>query len=209
MLVALVGAFGLTYGSIDTIIAAYGYVAVFVLMALEAASLPIPSEVVLPLVGYFGAMGRINPIGGFAAAILGGVVGMAVDYYIAYFLGKEVVYKHLHLFHIKRRTVEAFDAWFAKNGRFTVFISRLIPVVRGLINFPAGFAEMRLKDFFFYSILGSAVWTALLMGFGYYAQGLVMTHVYYLTIILALFFIALYSLYGFVMKKIMRELKKA
>jgi membrane protein DedA with SNARE-associated domain len=193
--------------SLATAILAHGYVAIFVLMALEAASFPIPSEVVLPLVGYLGALGYVSVPGGFAAAMLGSVVGMSADYAVAYYLGKEVVYKHMHVFHIKRRTVDAFDAWFASNGRFTVFIARLIPLVRGLINFPAGFAGMSLRDFFLYSLLGAAIWTALLMGVGFYAQSLAM-NVYYLMVGMALFFVVLYAMYRFMMKRILRELKK-
>ena len=204
----LTGTLGAASGWIGATIGAHGYIAIFVLMALEAAALPIPSEVVLPLVGYFGAMGEISVAGGFFAALLGSIAGMAFDYCIAYFFGKTVVYKHLHFFHIKRRSVEAFDAWFAKNGRFTVFIARLIPVVRGLINFPAGFAEMPLTDFFLYSIAGSAVWIAVLICVGYYAQGLLVDDVYYLVVALALFFAALYALYRVMMKKILGELKK-
>jgi membrane protein DedA with SNARE-associated domain len=200
------GIFGVTYGSVSALIGAYGYIAIFVLTILEAA-ISIPSEVILPIVGYFGATGQINVFAGFGVAILGSVIGMVIDYYVAYFLGKEVVYKHLHLFHVKRRTIEAFDAWFAKNGRFTVFIARLIPLVRALINFPAGFAEMPIWDFVLYSLAGSAIWTAVLIGFGYYAHGLV-RNLYYLVVALALFFTVLYALYRIMMKKIMKELEK-
>jgi len=207
MLGMLAGVFGLTYGSISALIGAYGYVAIFVLTVLEAA-IPIPSEVILPLVGYFGATGQINVFAGFAIAIVGSVIGMTIDYYVAYFLGKEVVYKHLHLFHIRRRSLETFDAWFAKNGRFTVFISRLIPLVRALVNFPAGFAKMPVRDFVIYSLAGSAIWSALLVGFGYYAHGLLARNLYYLVVAMALFFVVLYALYRIMMNYIMKELKK-
>lgn len=206
MLEMLAGLFGVTYGSVSALIGTYGYIAIFVLTVLEAA-IPIPSEVILPLVGYFGATGQINVFAGFAIAIVGSTIGMAADYYVAYFLGKEVVYKHLHLFHIRRKSLETFDAWFAKNGRFTVFISRLIPLVRALINFPAGFAEMPVRDFILYSLAGSMIWSALLVGFGYYAHGLV-RNLYYLIVALALFLVVLYAVYKVMMKRILEELKK-
>jgi membrane protein DedA with SNARE-associated domain len=197
----LQGLLGFTYSSVSALIGAYGYVAIFALTLLEAA-LPIPSEVILPLVGYFGAIGAINVFGGFFIAILGSLVGMTADYYVAYFLEKDVVYKHLHLFHMKRSSVEAFDAWFAKNGRLTVFLSRLIPLVRALINFPAGFAKMRVRDFILYSVAGTLIWSALLVGFGYYAQGLLSANVYYLVVAIALFIAALCAVYKFAMGKI-------
>ena len=148
-----------TYASVSAFIGTYGYIAIFALTAAEAA-LPIPSEVILPLVGYFGAIGEISVFVGFAVAILGSLVGMVADYYVAYFLEKDVVYKHLRLFHMKRSSVEAFDAWFAKNGKLTVFVSRLIPLVRALINFPAGFAKMRVREFLLYSLAGTIICSA-------------------------------------------------
>jgi membrane protein DedA with SNARE-associated domain len=207
MLAMLAGLFGITYASVSALIGEYGYIAIFVLTVLEAA-VSLPSEVILPLVGYFGATGQINVYAGFGIAILGSTIGMIIDYYAAYFLGKEVVYRHLHLFHIKRKSLETFEAWFKKNGRFTVFISRLIPLVRALINFPAGFAEMPIVDFVLYSVAGSIIWSAMLVGFGYYAHGLV-RNLYYLMVALALFFVALYALYRIMVKRILRELKKA
>ncbi len=207
MLAMLAGLFGITYASVGALIGEYGYIAIFVLTVLEAA-VALPSEVILPLVGYLGATGQINVYAGFGVAILGSTIGMIVDYYVAYFLGKEVVYRHLHLFHIKRKSLEAFEAWFKRNGRFTVFISRLIPVVRAVINFPAGFGEMPIVDFILYSLAGSIIWSAMLVGFGYYAHGLVW-NLYYLMVVLALFFVVLYALYRIMMKRIMKELKKA
>lgn len=202
-LMLLQGLLSLLFGSASAIISRYGYLAVFLLMVLESASLPIPSEAVLPLVGYLGATGQMNIAYGFIAAMAGGVVGMTIDYYIAYFLGKDVVYKHLHLFHIKRASIEAFDSWFEKNGRFTVFVSRLIPLVRGLINFPAGFAEMRLRSFYTYSIAGMLIWAAVLVAFGYYA--LSTSSLSLLVTALALFLIVLYAVYRLVAGRIIRN----
>src|SRR5271157_3531518 len=165
------GILGFSYSTISGLIAAHGYIAIFVLMVLEAASFPgVPSEVVLPAVGYFIAEGLLNPVLAFAAAITGCTIGMGIDYYIAYFLGKDVVYKHLRFFHIKKEQLLAFDRWFEKNGDFAVFVSRLLPVVRGWIGFPAGFAEMPLKKFFFYSVTGTVIWDVILIAFGYYVH---------------------------------------
>jgi membrane protein DedA with SNARE-associated domain len=201
------GVLNLTYSMISDLISAHGYLSIFFFMLLEAASFPIPSEVVLPIVGYFAAEGAVNPFLGFAVAILGGIIGMGIDYYIAYFLGKEVVYKHLRLFHIKKEQLLSFDEWFEKNGEFAVFVSRLIPLVRGLINFPAGFAEMPLKKFFAYSILGSAIWDAILMGFGYYVHSV--RDVYLVMLALIVFSVALCVVYLIAMKKIRKKKGKA
>ncbi len=156
-----------TYVAVTAFLTKYGYAAIVVLMVLESASLPIPSEVVLPLIGKYVASGLLNPYLAFACTMIGTAIGISVDYAIAYYFGKDVVYKHLHAFHVKKETVDAFDAWFDSNGAFAVFVSRLLPIVRGLISLPAGFARMPLKKFFLYSLVASAIWNAALMYFGY------------------------------------------
>lgn len=199
----LQGLLGLSYSTVTAVLAQYSYLAIFILLVLEAASLPIPSEVVLPAVGYFAATGQINLFLGFLVVILGGFVGMGIDYYVAYFFGKEVVYKHASKFHISKKKIQAFDAWFARNGAFAVFITRLMPVVRGLINFPAGFAGMPVRTFFSYSIIGTAMWDVLLIGFGYYALSI--TNAYIVAEALVIFTAVLYAVYYFGMRSIRRK----
>ena len=168
---SLIGPLVGTYAGINAFVGAYGYLAIFVLMALEYASLPIPSEIVLPLIGLFAARGTLGFLPALLVVVVAGLVGMGIDYFIAYYLGKDVVYKHASIFHIKKRQLEDFDAWFSRNGSFAVFIARLIPVARGLISFPAGFAMMRKRDFFVFSTIGALIWDVALMGFGYYGLG--------------------------------------
>jgi membrane protein DedA with SNARE-associated domain len=156
-----------TYSSISGLIASYKYVAIIILMALESASLPIPSEIVLPLIGGMAAAREINFYAALAATLVGTAIGITVDYMIAYAVEKEIFYRHMGLFHVKRSSVEAFDSWFLRNGAFAVFVARILPVVRGLISFPAGFAKMPLKKFYAYSMAGSLIWNAALMAFGY------------------------------------------
>lgn len=177
----------------------YGYLALFVLMVLEAASLPIPSEVVLPLAGLLAAKGILNPYLAFVVALAAGIVGITIDYYLAYFLGKDVVYKHLQRFKIKKETLDNFDKWFERNGTFTVFIGRLIPEVRGLVSLPAGFAGMPKKKFYTYSIIGMLVWNTVLMAFGYYALN--SNNAYVAMISIAILAVALYVIYRVAVKR--------
>lgn len=146
----------------------YGYAAIFVLMALESATLPVPSEVVLPLAGLLAANGTLNFYIALVLGVVGSIVGSMVDYTIGYYLGKELIYKHLHFFHIKKHTLDNFDSWFNRNGEAAVLISRLLPVVRTVVNFPAGFAKMDLKRFLGYSLIGIVIWDTVLMLYGYY-----------------------------------------
>ncbi len=188
-----------SYASIAGFIGAYSYVAIFLLMILESASLPIPSEMVLPAIGYFAAQGDINVVVALLVALAGSIIGMGIDYYLAYFFEKEVIYTHLQFFHIKKAQLERFDAWFYRNGPITVFISRMLPVVRGFINFPAGFAMMPIDKFYMYSIAGVVIWEVVLVGFGYYA---LMTNIYVTSFAAAAFALAMYLLYRYVRTRI-------
>ena len=200
MFILVSGIFGITSTLISSLIQHYGYLALVILMTLEGASLPLPSEVVIPAAGYFSANGMLNVYIAYTAVLLGNTLGMAIDYAIGYYFGKEVVYKHLRVFHVKQSSLDAFDAWFGRNGSFAVFVSRLLPEVRGLMSLPAGFARMPLKKFFFWSILGSAIWDVVLFAFGYY---LISTNNVILIISsVGVFIIALYLLYRFVVVKV-------
>ena len=180
----------------------YGYLAIFILMILEAASLPIPSEVVLPAAGLLAAAGFFNIYLIFVVITIASIIGITIDYYAAYFLEKEVVYKHLGLFRITRKQLDAFDRWFGRNGPFTVFIGRMLPEIRGLVSLPAGFAKMPLKKFYSYSILGITLWDILLLGFGYYA--LDAHNVYIAMVAAAGLAILIYLLYRLAVKKSMK-----
>ncbi|MEM3281899.1 MAG: DedA family protein [Candidatus Micrarchaeaceae archaeon] len=190
----------LTSAAIASLVSAYGYYAILILMTLESASMPVPSEVVLPTIGYFAAKGSLDLYIALAVTYISSFIGMAINYYIAYFIGKDIVYRHLSVFHIRREQLDAFDAWFAKNGSFAVFISRLIPLVRGLINFPAGFALMPWKKFYGYSMLGSAIWDTVLVLFGFYA--LSTSNMAITSTAIAAFAIAIYIVYKTAVKKI-------
>ncbi|MGC8538289.1 MAG: DedA family protein [Candidatus Micrarchaeia archaeon] len=194
--VGVLGIFKLTYSAIMQFITAYGYLGIFALMTLENASLPIPSEVVLPAIGFFVKSGQLNFVLALGAALLGNLVGIMIDYYIAYYLGKDFVYRHARTFHIKEPWIKSFEEWFARNGDFTVFISRMMPVVRGLISFPAGFALMPKGKFIAYSMLGTLIWDVVLIAFGYQVGVYVAAgNIAYTLALIAVFAIALYALY--------------
>lgn len=196
-------ALGGPYSAISGLIAAHSYLSVIILMALESASLPIPSEIILPVTGYFVHQGYLNLYLAILASLVGTSIGITIDYYIAYFLEKDIVYKNLKAFHIRKETLANFERWFSTNGSFAVFIMRLIPLARGLISFPAGFARMELKKFYFYSLLGSLIWNVALIEFGYYALSTANVDITFAAV--GLFGIVLYVLYYFSMKRIRRK----
>ncbi len=185
--------------ALSGIVGKYGYLAILILMILESASLPIPSEVLLPVAGVFAAQGVLNFYLVLIVATIAGIIGISIDYFIAYFISKDVFYKHLGFFRVKKETLENFDNWFNRNGVAAVFTMRMVPVLRGLISFPAGFSGMNKKQFYLYSILGSLIWDILLLSFGFYAlNGQSISTIMVMIAILA---IALYILYLVVMKK--------
>lgn len=191
-----------SYNVISMFIKSYGYAAIFVLMGLEASSLPVPSEVVLPIAGVFAATGQLNFAIALFVGIVGSVVGSLIDYAIGYYIGKDVVYKHLSLFHLKKETLDGFDAWFVRNGNAAVFLTRLVPIVRTFINFPAGFAKMSLKKFLAYSIIGMLIWDSVLMGFGFYLQKTAANNIVVAMAAVGVFAILLYLVYRLAMKKL-------
>ncbi len=188
-----------TGASAGALLSKYGYLAIFILMILESASLPIPSEVILPLAGIFVAQGIFNFYIVLIVSIVAGIIGISIDYFIAYFISKDIFYKHLSFFRIKKDTLDNFDSWFNRNGVLAVFSMRMVPVLRGLISFPAGFAQMPKKQFYFYSILGSAIWDVMLLLFGYYA--LSQSSIGTIVIAIAGLAIVLYLIYIFIIRK--------
>ncbi|EQD26941.1 SNARE associated protein, partial [mine drainage metagenome] len=106
---------------IEQFIHAYGYLALFIAMALESSSLPVPSEVVMPLAGALSHAGFFNFWIAFFSALAGSILGLAVDYYIGYYIGKDIVYKHLKSLRISKEKLDSFDKWFERNGIAAVF----------------------------------------------------------------------------------------
>ncbi len=195
---SILTAFNGSVAGISSFMLTYGYVAIFLLLVLEAASIPIPSEITLPAMGYLAAVGDLNLGLALLVAFAGSVVGMAIDYYVAYFFEKDVVYKHVNLFHVTKEQLDRFDAWFSRNGPFAVFVTRLLPVLRGLINFPAGFAKMPVSRFYLFSLPGVIIWEVVLTLFGYYA---LTANIYVASVAAAVFVAVVYVLYRIARKR--------
>ncbi len=177
------------------LIVAHPYPALVILMSLEGAALPIPSEVVIPAAGFLAARGTLSLPFAFIALLFGNLVGQAIDYSLGYYIGKEIIYKNLQKLRIKRRDLKAFDAWFLRNDVAAVFISRMLPEIRSIMSFPAGFVKMSPPKFFLWSMAGSAIFDFVLILFGYYALG--GTTGYILVTLIGLFLLGLYIAYRY------------
>ena len=123
----------------------WGYVAVAVLMGLENACIPIPSELILGFAGYLISAGRMEFFHATVAGMIGGMVGSIVTYYVGSHGGRPFIDRYGKYFFMKKSHVDTAQRWFDRYGIKAVFFSRLLPVVRTFISLPAGFARVRQK----------------------------------------------------------------
>ncbi|MDV3244692.1 MAG: DedA family protein [Nitrososphaerales archaeon] len=149
-----------------------GYVSLFVLMTLESASLPIPSEVVLPFAGYLVYAGVMNFGAALAISTTAALAGALIDYYLALLLGRVFVEGLLRRFGIERGALARAQKWFEGKGAWTVFGARFVPVLRSLISLPAGLFKMPVKSFVLLTVLGCLCWNAVLIYAGFAAGAL-------------------------------------
>jgi membrane protein DedA with SNARE-associated domain len=147
---------------IISVIAGLGYGGVVLLMAIESACIPLPSELVMPFAGYLVATGRFS----LQAVAIAGAFGCLLGSYVAYFVGatggRRAFEAYGRYVLISPRELELADWFFERWGSPTVFVGRLLPVVRTFIAFPAGVARMDLVRFSIYTFLGSYPWCLLL-----------------------------------------------
>lgn len=134
---------------------------------METVFPPIPSEVVLPLAGYLSQAGDLNLVLLFFTSTLGAYLGALALYWLGAALGLERSIRGISkLPLVDRSDFEKAAAWFSRHGRSAVFFGRLLPGIRSLISLPAGAARMSLPLFSAYTLAGSAIWNALLLGLG-------------------------------------------
>jgi membrane protein DedA with SNARE-associated domain len=143
---------------IVSVIASTGYGGVLILMAIESACIPLPSEVIMPFSGYLVLSGRFELLWVAVAGAIGCNVGSAVAYYVGVRGGRPLAEKYGRYLLISRRDLDRADRWFARYGNGTVFFARLLPVVRTFIALPAGVARMNFLRFNIYTFLGSLPW---------------------------------------------------
>jgi membrane protein DedA with SNARE-associated domain len=145
-------------GFVITTIAGLGYGGVVLLMAVESACIPLPSEVIMPFAGYLAFKGTFTLWGAALAGAAGCVLGSLFAYFIGAYGGRTLVSKYGRYVLISHRDLAWADRWFARHGGITVFIGRLLPVIRTFIALPAGISRMPLARFVAYTFAGSLIW---------------------------------------------------
>jgi membrane protein DedA with SNARE-associated domain len=144
-----------------------GYLGAAFLMTLESMVVPVPSELVMPFVGFLVAEGQFSPVTAIFATSLGSVVGSLISYCAGHYGGRPFVLKVGRYVLLNREHLEFTERWFARHGSWTIFVSRFIPVVRHLISVPAGAGRMNIGKFCLYTIIGATAWNSFLLLCGY------------------------------------------
>jgi len=150
-------------------ISALGYSGVVLLMAIESACIPLPSEIIMPFSGYLVSTGQMNLWAVAVAGAVGCVLGSLIAYWVGMYGGRPLIEKYGRYILLSRHDLDLADRWFAKYGEMIVFVSRLLPAIRTFIAFPAGVARMNLSKFVFYTFAGSLPWC---LGLAYVGQKL-------------------------------------
>jgi membrane protein DedA with SNARE-associated domain len=143
---------------IIAVISAGGYAGIALLMGIESACIPLPSEIIMPFSGYLVYMGRFNLFWVATAGAIGCNLGSAVAYWIGAYGGRPMVERFGRFVLLDKRDLERTTRFFFKYGSITVFVARLLPVVRTFIALPAGIAKMPQLRFHIYTFLGSWPW---------------------------------------------------
>ncbi len=156
------------------------YWVITLLMAIESSFIPFPSEVVVPPAAYLAAQpdSELNVFLVVFFATVGALIGALVNYWLALYLGRPIVYKFAnsrfgHMCLIDQQKVEVAEAYFDRHGAIGTIVGRLVPAVRQLISIPAGLARMNMGKFILYTTLGAGAWNIILAAIGYYLASVV------------------------------------
>ncbi len=187
------------------------YLSIIILMAIESSFIPLPSEVIMPPAGYLASTGQLNIWLVIAAGTLGSLLGALVNYFLAFWLGRTLLYKLARsragrwLF-LSEGKLHASEFFFKSHGKSSTFIGRLIPAVRHLISLPAGLSQMNLGEFCLATVAGAVIWNAILAGLGYWFganQAVIKQYYHWLSLAGGLLFIIFigYLIYRIKIKK--------
>ena len=144
-----------------------GYLGVVILMAIESACIPLPSEIVMPFAGYLASIGKFSLVGAATMGAIGCNIGSTLAYVIAAKGGRRAIERWGTYIFIRPAELAQTERLFARYGAMAVFVGRLLPVVRTFISFPAGLARMPMLRFQVYTFLGSWPWCLALAYVGY------------------------------------------
>ncbi len=154
------------------VIAKTWYWGIVFFMAVESSFIPFPSEIVVPPAAYLAQQGEMNIVLVVLAGTFGSLIGALFNYFLAYTFGRKIIYslaghRAAGFLLLNQEKVAKAEKYFLKYGNFSTFFGRFVPAIRQLISIPAGFSKMNLKNFIFFTTLGSGLWVAILAVLGY------------------------------------------
>ena len=194
-----------------SVIAKIGYWGIVLLMAIESSFIPFPSEIIILPAAYLAQQGEMNIFLVIIAGITGSLLGALINYFLAYTLGRKIIYSLVNhrlskFLLLSRAKVNRAEKYFLKYGSVSTFIGRLIPWIRQLISIPAGFSKMNLSSFILYTLMGSGAWVIVLAVLGYsFGSNQELLEKYYGEISLLFVVLAIVLAIGIIVK---RKIKK-
>lgn len=154
------------------------YTSITALMTIESSFIPFPSEIVIPPAAYIASKpdSHLNIFLVVLFGTLGALLGAFINYYLALWLGRPIIYKLADsklgkLLLLSSEKIKKAEDYFNEHGNISTFIGRLIPGIRQLISIPAGLSKMNLVSFILYTIFGAGIWNSVLALLGYLAHG--------------------------------------
>jgi len=150
-----------------------GYGGIVFLMAVESSIVPLPSELIIPPAAYLASQGEMDIFLVIISGTIGSVIGALINYFLARTLGRAIIFgiaesRFGKMLLLSQKKIEKAEEFFLRYGNASTFFGRLVPVVRHLISIPAGFSEMKLRNFIFYTAIGAFVWVSVLASLSYY-----------------------------------------
>ena len=154
------------------------YATILFLMLIESTFIPFPSEVVVPPAAYNAAAGEMNVFLVVLFATIGADLGAAINYAIAYFLGRPFIYRFANskwgkMCLLNQQKIEKSEKFFTDHGVTATLVGRVLPGIRQLISIPAGLAKMNFGKFILYTTIGAGLWNCILATMGWYLHSFV------------------------------------
>lgn len=186
------------------LVADWGYIGIFLLMALESSFFPFPSEVVMIPAGYLVYKGEMSATLAFLAGTFGSLAGALFNYYLCFFFGRSFIQKYGKYAGITDKKMAKFENFFNKYGEISTFNCRLIPGIRQYISLPAGLAKMNMLRFCIFTTLGAGIWVAILIAIGYFLgdqKELITEYLHSIIIVLLIIVALITATYIYIQKK--------
>jgi membrane protein DedA with SNARE-associated domain len=149
------------------LISSSGYLGIFLAMFVEGIFTPIPSELIMPFVGYLAMTGELSFVPVIVVGSLGAAAGSTIAYLLGRKLGRPFLDRYGRYLGFGKDSLSKADAWFAKWGNYGILIGHAVPGIRSIISFPAGITRMDIRKFALFTFLGATIWNTVLVTAGY------------------------------------------